>query len=297
MVISAAVAVLLAAPAAAQSGPEVHFERLSGVGVQSINDIEPPDGAATDLSVWSTGLSTPLPPATPVPDRWVIVPLVDFEFTRLRFAGDAAELLQDRDLYRVRIGVLNMVQATDRLGVLALVQPGLYSDFGGSLSGDDVGFAAMGLGTWAFSDRTSAGLGAGYVLFFGRPRVVPLGQLKVVRDRVEVDVILPRTASTWWNAHGPAWLGLEASIDGGFYRVHTEHPLAPDAVFQEYSRTDLGGGLQLRLRDKLVVEVTGAAVTRTSVTAYENKNTALVELVLDPGWRVGAQLTVLPPKP
>jgi hypothetical protein len=276
----------------AQSGPEVHVQHIGGMSVQSVNEVEVPEGADTALSITAAGFTVPLVPIRLVDDHWVMVFLADFEVSRLRFEGDLSAGVDNRDLYQVRLAYVNAVQVTDRLGAMLLVQPGLYTDFGGGMTSDDVGVALSGLGTWDVSDTFTTGLGAGYIWVFGRPRWAPLLQLDVHRERLLVDVLLPRGASMWWNAKGRLWLGAEAELDGGFYRVHAEDTDQAHALFQEYSRQRIGGGARLKLKDKLIVELTGSVVPWTVVSTWEDADTELFELTLSPGWSVVGQITL-----
>lgn len=275
----------------AQGGPEIHAQSISGLSVEAVNE-ESTQSLETSLDIVAVGFSTPLPPLKLVPERWVVIALADFEYTRLRFEGARLPTAEDHDLYRARLGLLNLAQISDKLGVVALVQPGFYSDFGGPLSTDDVGLTALVLGSWTFSASLSAGLGGGYVLFFGRPRWVPFGQLQLDRDRVQVDVLLPRVATVWWNAAGPLWLGAEAEIDGGFYRLHPDNTDALQAVFQEYSRSRAGLGARLRVRDKLIFELTGAVIPQTRATLYLDADSDLLDYELSPGWSVVGQISL-----
>lgn len=182
----------------------------------------------------------------------------------------------------------------ERWTALALVQPGLLTDFGGPLSGDDVGVSALALGSWEANDSLSLGAGAGYVWFFGRPRWTPFGQLQLDRERFLIDVLLPRTATAWWNAAGPLWLGAEAEIDGGFFRLHPEPGDRVEAVFPVYSRSRAGMGARLKVRDKLVFELTGSVIPQTRATVYLDADTALFDLALSPGWSVVGQISLEP---
>lgn len=277
--------------ARAQGGPEVHVQHTSGMSVEAINGT-PLASADTRLGVSSAGLSTPLPPLRLFEQRWAVIPVADFEYTRLRVEGASLTAALDHDLYRARVGLLNVVQATAKLGFVALVQPGFYTDFGGRLSTDDVGLTALALGTWAASESLSLGVGGGYVLFFGRPRWVPFGQVEVGGDRVEIDVLLPRVATAWWNAAGPVWVGAEAEIDGGFYRLHPDAADEIQAVFQEYSRSRVGVGARVQVRDALIFELVGAVTPRTRATVYVDADTPLFDYELSPGWTVAGQVSL-----
>lgn len=283
------------AVAHAQGGPEVHAESLRGLSVASVND-RAVGSVDTRAAVDAVGFSTPLPPLKPVDGRWMVVPLLDFEYTRLRFDGAGLPAAADHDLFRARVGLLNVVEVFEALELAAMVQPGLYSDFGGPLSADDVGWTALALGSWSVSGSRSGslsiGAGAGYVQFFGRPRWTALGQLKLDRERLQIDALLPRTAALWWRATGPWWLGAEAELDGGFYRVHPSESDAVQAVFQEYSRARAGLGARLVLRDRLQITLSGAVIPQTRATVYRDADTALFAYALSPGWSVGGQLSL-----
>lgn len=277
--------------AQAQSGPELHVQSISGLSIEAVDGVSA-ESIDTRLSVFATGFSTPLPPLLLLEERWAVVPLVDLEYTRLRFEGAPLPEAEDHDLFRARLGVLNVLQLSDELGIVALVQPGLYSDLGGPLSTDDLGVTALALGSWSFSDTLSVGAGAGYVLFFGRPRWTPFGQMRLDGERLQVDVLLPRMATAWWRAAGPLWLGAEAEIDGGFYRLHPDSTDAVQAVFQEYSRSRVGLGARMLVKDKLVLELTGAVVPRTRATVYVDADNPLFEYELGPGWSVVGQVSL-----
>jgi hypothetical protein len=270
------------AVARAQGGPEVHAESLGGLSVEAVNG-RSTASVDTRLAVHAVGFSTPMPPLRVFDGRWAVVPLIDFEYTRLRLEGAELPSSADHDLFRARVGVLNIVELTEAVDLAALVQPGLYSDFGGPLSAEDVGWTALALGSWAVSGSLSVGAGAGYVQFFGRPRWTPFGQLQLDRDRLQIDALLPRTAEIWWRAAGAGWLGAVAAIDGGFYRIHPSSTEAVQAVFQEYSRSRAGLGARLVVRERLLVELTGAVIPKTRATVYLDADTSLFAYELSPG--------------
>jgi hypothetical protein len=284
---------LLATAAAQEAGPQLYTQALGGLGLRSVNGVGLSHLDAR-LSVTNLGISSPLPPLRLVEARWALVPLVDAEWARLRFDGSLPGTVDDRDLYRARVGLANTFDLTQRVGVVAFVQLGLYSDLGGPLSGDDLGLSVMGLGSWAVSDAWSLGAGAGYVWVFGRPRWAPIVQAAAGLDRVEIDVLLPRSAELWWNASGAVWLGGGAELDGGFYRLHPDRSAAPgqEGLFQEYSRLDLGGGVRWKGRDTLILELTGALVPRVVASTWRDADTELLEVRLSPGWSVAGQVAL-----
>jgi len=287
---------MLLAPLAAMAaaGPEVHGVVMPRSGVRPIDRV-PVDTTGMGVSVQAWGLSTPTPPLTLVRDRWRLANLFAFEHTSLR-TDDAPDFLATptgrQDLYRAQWSLVSVWTPSDEATLLLVAQPGLYTDFDGPLSGRDLGFVAIGVGTWTFSDQLTAGLGAGYIQLFGRPTVSPFLALDAELGPVVLHVLAPREAELWVHPVEPLGLGVVGTTEGGFYHVHPDDPAVSDA-YQEYSVITVGPAAALTLRDRLRLTVHGGRALRRELEVYRDEDSLLVDFAAEPGWVLGAGLQVV----
>ncbi len=283
----------LAGSAFAQGGPEVHGVYMPRSDVGPISTV-PVDTNGMSAGVMAWGISTPTPPITLIEDRWVLANLLAFEHTSLGFEGGDLLGIPDghKDLFRIQWALVSAWTPSDKLSVILLAQPGLYSDFAAGISGADFGFVGMALGAWKFGEGFSAGLGVGYVQLFGRPTVTPFVSVDAEVGRLSVDALVPREAAIWLRLADPLRLGFRGSLDGGFYHVQPADPTLGD-VFQEYSVLMVGPALELTAKEKLRLTLSGGRALRRQLEVYEDRDTVLVDFALEPGWAGGAELGIL----
>jgi hypothetical protein len=290
----ALVAVTLGLSAYAQPSPEIQGSYSFSRGVRATNPSRDAGGAT--VSGAAIALFTPLPPVTAIQDRWVVVPQLRFAYQTVRYAGVPSELapVDQLHLYRFEVGVIQLWTPNDRLSVAAVVQPGLFTDFRGALTLDDLSLSLIGIVGWAFRPNVEVGVGVGLLTSIGRPRVLPLLSMDLELGPVSVDVLLPNQALVEAPREGPVRLGVEGRFQGGSYRLHAEGGLLPERAYQEIQIVTLGPTAAVVFRDRLRLSVLAGWQPLARLSILEGRRSEVIELQAGPGWSVSAQLTLIP---
>lgn len=175
-------------------------------------------GASGSLGQWETGAegNVPLWKA----EGFRLTGGVRYRFNRLEFRGaDLPFGDQAFDLHRVDLPVNLWVDLDDRWKSWVRLQPGLNSDFAGSLDGDDFVLTALALLAWEYSEKLTFAFGGYYSRDLGDETLLPAaGFIWKPDPRWSVGLTAPRIEIS----HAPTrdWLlTLQAMPSGGGWNI------------------------------------------------------------------------------
>lgn len=121
----------------------------------------------------------------------------------------------------------------------------------------------MGLVTFDVSERTTLGLGGGYLNLLGVPQAVPALLAEVDGERIRLDALLPREANLWFElVDDTVSLGARWGLEGGYFHRGSDRASSPEDVFIRYSVGAVGPALEVRPGPLRVTASVGWAVAR-----------------------------------
>lgn len=107
---------------------------------------------------------------------------------------------------------------SERWSMLAIVAPGIASEFQSPLSVDDLILEAAAAGIYKFSDRFSMGLGVGFNPLLGQQFPLPILAFSWNNgSNMKAEAILPLSANFAWRAHSHVDLGVGARLEGSSF--------------------------------------------------------------------------------
>ncbi len=184
-------------------------------------------------------------------------------------------------------------EISERWKAVAMLAPGLHSNFAAPLSGRDFKMQAVGVVTYQTGDDTLVGLGFGYANLFGVPRPFPVLQASTERARWRASMLLPQQADIWYElVDDRLSLGAQARLSGGTFHRGNDDPGRPDNVFIRYSLGTISPAVEARAGGLRITGEVGYAARRR-FNVYQG-NDPLAEFDIERGWTARVTLGVSP---
>lgn len=159
----------------------------------------------------------------------------------------------------LRVGVGHFL--SEDFLVSGLFEPGLYSDFEGTLTSDDWQFYGDVLGTWRAADSFYLKIGAYVSNDFEDAEVLPLfGVSWMPHEQWRLEVLLPRKAELSWLPTAATILAGGVEIEGDEFALRAPASLAKQRTTVEIQEIRLYGGLTYRFDDMFSVFARTGAV-------------------------------------
>ncbi len=121
--------------------------------------------------------------------------------------------------------------------------PGVWTDFGGTLHGDDWQFYGRGLLTWRYSNELFLLVGAEHSGLFRGLEIYPIAGVAWIPDEQwRVDVLLPRQVRLTHTPNDHNSVFLSVDLDGGNYQTRAPSPQkTPRRMSAQEFEVSLGG--------------------------------------------------------
>lgn len=140
-----------------------------------------------------------------------------------KYDFNAGSGMPDEDLYETSLHLGLGRFLTEDLYVEAVFRPGLYTDFGGTLTGDDWKFYGDVIATYRFDPGFYGRVGLVYDGTFDRMPVYPvLGFGLMINEQFRLDMLLPKSMELSWSPD-PSWIvKVGLAVDGDEFHARTD---------------------------------------------------------------------------
>jgi hypothetical protein len=167
-----------------------------------------------------------------------------------------------KNLHNVTLSMMLVQKMGKNWSLIAGLTPTLASDFEDKLSGDDLLIQSVLVASKKLNDTWTLGGGLVYTTQLGDPRFLPAIQLRYLRKKHFINVLLPTFANYLYTVdNAEKWhLGFRLATNGGNFNVNNQGftQVIPNSINKLiHSRVNLGAVINYQLTKTILLEANG----------------------------------------
>lgn len=166
------------------------------------------------------------------------------------------------DLHFISLNFTWAYLISEKNSLIFLFYPSVSSSLEDPINGDDFLIFWGAIFSRKVSEQFNYGIGAVYTPRLGRPMVLPIVRLNVLKENFYFEFNFPQLIQAKWNTSGTFSYGIKMALDG------SQFSLADDAILRNsevnalnFSRTILGPEVDINIINNLYFTIHGGFVT------------------------------------